>query len=465
MINKIKNFILGNMINIIIGIVTIPITTRLLSPEQYGIASFYETIITLFSLVSFLGIDQGFMRYYYEEKEYQRGDLLKKCIRFTGLIFLILIFISVILKKMKYVSINNDIYFLIILGSFIYILNRFTIIVIRMKQNIKFYSILITLNQVFKFLLIIIIYKKYGNDYKVIIYSSILASFITFFLGRYFEKESWKVYDKMKTEMKEIIKYSFPLCFNVLAIWIFQSSDKIMLKYLSNTYQLGIYSASFKIISILSLIQQGFTTFWTPIAYEKYTQDKNNLTFFNKIFNNIQILIFLGIILIFLIKDIIIYFLGTKYLEVNRVFPFLVFIPTMYLLSEITVLGLSFKKKSKLNMSLTIIVSLINIILNFLFIPNLGAIGAAISSGITYILFFVLRTFFSLKVLNFNFDLKKVYLGIILSVFYASELVFYDDNYINFLTGIIIIIILGVSYFKILKENFESIRVILKNRK
>lgn len=62
-----------------------------------------------------------------------------------------------------------------------------------------------------------------------------------------------------------------------------------MIQNYSTSYQVGIYSVSFKIIALINTIQQGFTIFWTPVAYEKYSKNPENLKFFENIFDYVAI--------------------------------------------------------------------------------------------------------------------------------------------------------------------------------
>ena len=52
----------------------------------------------------------------------------------------------------------------------------------------------------------------------------------------------------------------------------------------------------------------------------------------------------------------------------------------------------------------------LQIIGNILLIPILGSKGAAVSTGLSYIVFFTLRTFFSNRYFPIDFKLKKFYL-------------------------------------------------------
>ena len=121
----------------------------------------------------------------------------------------------------------------------------------------------------------------------------------------------------------------------------------------------------------------------------------------------------LGILLI-TFKDIIVLLLGNKYREAVCIFPFLVFTPIMYTISETTVMGIGFKNKNKYHIYIAIISALINLLGNIILVPNLGAKGAAISTGISYVVFFTMRTYFSNKVYKVNYNLSAFYISTVM---------------------------------------------------
>lgn len=155
---------------------------------------------------------------------------------------------------------------------------------------------------------------------------------------------------------------------------------------------------------------------------------------------------------VLLSKDIIVLFLGNKYIDSMNIFPMLIFIPIMYTLSEVTVVGLVFRKKTTIIMFLTFIVTLFNGIGNFFLIPKFGAKGAAISTGITYILFFILRTYFSIKFINFKFNLKRAYFTIILIILYSLYLTFTNKIYYIVVLGLLLEFVIVILYFDIVKN-------------
>ena len=139
---------------------------------------------------------------------------------------------------------------------------------------------------------------------------------------------------------------------------------------------------------------------------------------------------FIGINLI-IFKDILALLLGEDYREATYVFPFLIFNPIMYTISETTVNGLVFKKKSNYQVLISVISCGANLIGNFLLIPILGSKGAAISTGISYIIFFSLRTLFSNKFFYIDFGLKKIYLLTFVVSVYALYNTYFKTNILS----------------------------------
>ena len=91
---------------------------------------------------------------------------------------------------------------------------------------------------------------------------------------------------------------------------------------------------------------------------------------------------------------------------------------------------------------------IVNIIGNTLLVPALASQGAAISTGISYIVFFALRTILSNKYFYIDFKLKKFSLLTIIVVFYA----FYN-TFISFNIGSIIGYIVCISVLMILYKS------------
>ena len=418
LIKKFLSFSIGGYINALIGLLTVPIVTRMLSPEQYGIASLISIIVEMLVVFCSLALDQSFVRFFYEVEEEERGKLLKDCLYYPVFITIFSSLIIFIFRNQISIFIlgkKEKVIWLIIVFSIVaLIIKSFAFLVVRMQQKGGLYSFFYILIKVVEFSFILLFFKIYGNDYKVIVLATLFSTLITSLLMIVVERKIWKLGGKRKIEKKELLNFSAPLVLTLALTWVFGSSDKITIKIFSNLKELGLYSGAFRIVSVISVIQTGFTSFWTPFIYERYSKNPDDLVFYKKANDYLSLIFFLIGFSILATRNIIIILLGEKYYDSLFIVPMLIFVPIMYLISETTMMGIGFKKKSKYFLYISIIVAIFNIIGNILLVPKYGAKGAAISTGISYIIFFSLRTYFSLKLINFGFNLKRIYMVTIL---------------------------------------------------
>ena len=113
LLKKFLSFSVGGYINILIGLIAIPIITRIISPEEYGIFSLVDVLIQIFVILSLLGMEQGFVRFFYDEEKTARGKLLFNSISIPLMIvFLLSIILYIFRRKIAIFIIGKDDYFL-----------------------------------------------------------------------------------------------------------------------------------------------------------------------------------------------------------------------------------------------------------------------------------------------------------------------------------------------------------------
>lgn len=148
-------------------------------------------------------------------------------------------------------------------------------------------------------------------------------------------------------------------------------------------------------------------------------------------------------------------FLGAEYRNTAKIFVFLLFVPVLYTVSETTCLGIEFSKKTIYNLWLTIISVIINLLGNYLLIPKFGAEGAAITTCISYIVWFWLRTLFSRK-LWLKFRLEKYMLNILLLLSFCLNMLIWNNKIFEVSIFIIILGFNGLLVYKSLKKTIST---------
>ena len=416
-IKQIFQLALGAMINLIIGVLTTPIITRLVDPGEYGQLSLFNTYSSIALMVFTLGLDQTFVRYYYVEKEkkYQK-KLLDFCMGLP-LILAAAGSVTVLICHMvnpDFLGFDSVVTWCFIANIFILILNRFGMLVLRLQFKTALYSVVNILHKALYVAIVIPFAILVKRQYLYILImatlvSVLVAAGICILSERRFWFERVRDY-QLPVSRQELIKFGFPLMIASGVFLLFQATDKLCVKHYGTYYDVGVYSSAQSLMAVFSIIQSTFNTLWSPKAIAHYESDKEDREFYVKMNQTITVLMFAFGACVIMGKDLFVLLLGEKYRQAASIIPFLMFNPIMYTISETTVTGLAITKHTSSQVVLTGISAVVNLIGNLLLIPILGSKGAAVSTGLSYIVFFTLRTFFSNRYFPIDFKLKKFYL-------------------------------------------------------
>lgn len=465
---KFLSFSYGSWIGLIIGLLITMLTTRILPPESYGKISMIDLFVSITLTFTVFGTDQSFIRFYYEEKPENRGGLLYNSIKFPLISNLIIILIILLLhEKILILLIGSSDFIIAIFISvsvLLQLLLRFGKLVIRMQQKGNLYSVLEILQKVFNLIFIIIIYHIIGSNFKVLLYSNVFAMFLVTIISIYFGKNFWGLNNirikSTKHSQTEILRYGSPFILTLFISNLLQSLDKIAIRYWSSFEELGLYTAAMKLVSLLLVLKVSFSTFWTPVSYERFEKNPNDKTFFSSMTILISVIMFFVGILCIVSKDIIVLLFGDKYRDAAQLMPFLVFMPIFYTISETTMVGINFYKKTYWHILISLISCVINFLGNWILVPKFGAVGASISTAFSFIVFFSLRTHISEMYFKVAYPLAKIYFMILVLSLYAFCSLFITSLWLNIIVGLISLVTLIMLFVNDIKEILQKRKLV-----
>jgi O-antigen/teichoic acid export membrane protein len=222
---------------------------------------------------------------------------------------------------------------------------------------------------------------------------------------------------------------------------------------------------------VLQLIQAGFTIFWTPVSYESYEKNPESKSLYEKTAASMCALMFTLSFLLIFSKDIIFLLFSPAYKTASHVFPFLLLVPIMYIVSEITVVGINFTKKTYWHLLIASVSSLIAIIGNWKLVPLYGAKGAAAAAAVSYTAFFYLRTIISKKLYPAEYGLLKFSLSTFIFILAAFLNTFSENMSFNLISagiGMLFIILIykdQIKDFYMIGKDLLSEKVFKRNMK
>lgn len=470
MLDKFLKFSIGGWVSAFISFISTPIISNLILPEEYGKSAFILLAFNFGLQIILLGIDQSYVREYYLIKAEDRATLFKKSL-IVPLIFSIFFFITLIVfhkPLSNYLIGRIDLNVILVLGviTIVATIERFASLSIRMAQKAFEFSILKIANTLVTFIVAVVYAKFISPDLLAIIFGNLAGLLVSVLITVIISKPKLKL-NRFSSDisLKELIKYGIPFIPTFLIGWGFEAIDRIALKEFSTYNEIGLYTVALRIVAILTILQSTFSTFWTPIAFAAFEENNDNSkAMFNRAFQSLSAVFFISALMIMIFKEVIILMFSAQYRDASLIVPFLVFIPLMYTLSEVTVGGINFKKKTHFHIFISIISALVSVSLVYFLVPLYGARGAAISAACAYTVFFYSRTFFSNRFFPINFRLGKFSVAVLILFVSAALNTFSNSGYFLSVLNFISITFLFVIYSGDLLFLKQYIFNFIKNR-
>jgi len=377
----------GQMFSLLISFFIGAWLARYLGPENYGVLSYAVAFVGLFGFIASLGVDGILNRELVKYPE-KRDELLGTTFRLKligGTIALVLCIISAFIFKT-----TSLIRLLIILFSFTFILQAINVIStyfqaeVKSKNNVKALFIATIISSLLK---VAVILLDKGVIWIVIVY---VLDFVWqgIWFARAYNQFGLKIRNwKFNKELsKKILKNSWPLMLSSAAVLIYLRIDQVMIGAMMGNYEVGLYAAAVKLVEVWYFVPGIICASLFPAIINA---KKTSVEMYRRRLNNLYILmaaisILMAIPITILAKPIIYILFGNGYLEsvnILRIYIwssvglFLSIAVSQYLMSENSV---------KTIFWLNFLAMLTNIILNLIFIPAFGLLGAAWATLISY---------------------------------------------------------------------------------
>lgn len=461
----------GSLMNMIIGVITTPILTRVVDPDAYGQYAIFSLYANIGVMVFCLGMDQTLVRYFYSSDEvaYKRA-ILQKCILLPMLVSVMGSTIFIALLKFHAIGFDYGLYITFLLGLYIVtqVVNRFSSLLLRLSYFTKMFSSLNVLNKLlFAVFAIVPAFLLKSHYLLIMVWALIVSQIIVTGIAIYRNRAYWfgRGNFTLTPPYAELARYGFPFILSMGVITVFQGVSQFTLKAYCTFEHVGTFAAAMTLIHVFAIFQSSVNALWGPMCIEHYEKQPDEHSFYIKGNSYVTMAMFLFGIMAIALKDLLALFLGVKFREAAYVFPCLIFIPVMYTITETSAIGIGFMKKSHLHVWASVISLVVSIAVNLVLVQQYAEKGAAIASAISYITYFSCKTYFSQRCYPIAFKFGKLYV-VSLTVFaYALLNTFANKLSLNIAGAVIAVLVTLVLYRKEVGEALAILSVLLKRNK
>jgi len=422
------------MIPKVIGFFLLPIFTRYLSPTEYGIMNYTNSITIFLFAFTVLSLNTYLLRYIFDyEKEEDRKKLIGNVFLFITIINFVMLGIELILFpkiiSVFNIKVNFHPYFLLaLINNFLNVFSVVPLIIYRYKgKAINFVVVNATMAfiQVI-FSLILVIHFNMGVLGRY--YGSLITNVI-FFVVYIIIIYKNAILNLNLPQIKKGLIFSLPLVPGTFLYIIINVSDRIILERYVPLAVLGIYSVSYTLGIVLQIFAYSSYLAYEPIVFSKIGKSDFSQTIIKIRRYYLYVIFCLSFLYALFSKEILYLMASPNFSSGYKIIPIIIlstiFLSENYLFGTILI-GI---KKTKISLILNLIGAVINVIVNLLLIPIIGMYGAAISTLTSYLIMFCFYYFYlnkhiGMKFLKINKDIISLLVGSLLAYVFI-----YNFNY------------------------------------
>lgn len=451
-----------------ISVLSSPIINRLLTTEDYGLYSIYSSWNSIFSIFATLNLAAGYVSVGLSNCDdiEQRNKLVSSIQGLSTLISSVFLVVFLIFNKW-FVSFTTlpFVVLLFMFGSYVFS-NSFSLLITKDKFNGKYLRMLI-FSIIFSVIsplatILILKFAPTSKDISRILTPIVVSSccgitcyVLNFVKGKkFFDKSIWKA----------ALLFNLPLLPHYLANIVLASSDRIIINSLVGLSEAGIYGFAYSISTLLNILIDPLYTSIQPWFFKKIeSKDYASIKKLNSVVSCLLTIVLIFAIL--LCPEIVYVFGGEQYSSANSFLPIL-FSGTYLAVFYTQFIQIEFKHKKTIPIMISsVLAALINVALNYIFIPIFGYTAAAYTTLFSYLLYTIFHYFSQrhiIKASAFNWQLYLVLFIIVLLLSVFCNFL-YSNPILRFsLIGVFSLILVIAAIFLIKKR--KQIQVYFKKK-
>ena len=436
-------YTVGNMLIKGINFLSLPLFSRLLNTEEFGIYNVfvsYEAILyVIIGMAIHSSIRSANIKFKGNINEYTSSVSIIYLANAMIMLFIALIFNKQLSKLLAFDKLIIVLLIFYSLGSALLSLyNNY----ISLEYSYKKYLLVSFLNSVgnvcISLVLILTIFKKKRDIGRIVGATSTICILAFFILCIMYKKAKPKI---NKSYWKFAVKYSIPIVPHGISQVLLAQFDRIMIRSIVGNAAAGIYSLAGNIMLILTIITDSISTAWSTWFYDQISE--NRIESINKRAKQLSFFFVVLTVGLLTISPELIIILGGKEYSAGQyvaipmiVDAFILFIYNIIVSSEY------YKNKTTYIMLGTMVAMVINLITNYVFISKYGFIAAAYTTLFSYMCYLILHIVISHKVVGFfvlelKFFLMELVIIILTAIF---DLLFIRTFWLRVVVGISITI-------------------------
>lgn len=395
-------YLLGNLFDKAVAFITIPIFTRLLATNEYGIVTTYLSWESILSVVLTLSLGNSLrtavIDFPQDMDGYMSSILTLELFSAAGIgsglcLAAYLTHDSLLIRLLPLCCVHS-----LATGVIQAVQTRY---MMEMRYIPRTALQCIT-NLLVVLLSILLITRSGENRYlgRIYAYLIVFAGAATFYILYYFIKGKTYISTRF---WRYALTFSLPVIFHSLSLVVLSQADRSMLMWMKSASEAGIYGLAYQFGQLPLVITTTMENVWIPWFISKLqAQDRQAVNRQTKQYLTVGAILCSGIMLA--APEVLKFMTTQQYYSATRMIAPVVAATYLMFLAGISIQLEYLHKKTKVVAVNTVVAAVINIALNFIFIPMYGGVAAAFTTLVAYMISFFMHYRYARKLDGGLFD-------------------------------------------------------------
>ena len=417
-----SHFFTGQAAGMLLGLITFPILTRLLSIEQYGILGLVTNTLAIVLVFAKAGLSDGIIRFHDEymvnadnkitfySTIFIAGLLLTSCVSLCYLAILPHLYSVLNIKKQFQLCFLVMTPYLVVRPIRVIFMN-----LLRVNGKTVRYNLLNLLNNVVSaivgiFFLVYIIGELYGYFIGTVIAEWLIFTLLLHWFFNNYQVTLSAVSGRLA---KQLMLFGLPLLATELAYMLLTYADRYMILFYHGEEELGIYAVGYNLAMYVAQIVTFSVSYAIIPLYVKIYTDRGREETEKFLDDCLYYLLILVIPVCVgyaaVNKELFVLLASDKYIAAASFSPVIVVATVIFGMNSLLNAGLYLHKKSLTILLIIMIGVVLNVVCNFLLLPKFHVMGAALATLIACIGTSVFTVIFSYRFLVIKIKKDLIY--------------------------------------------------------
>jgi len=433
----------GTLGSQLIVYVMLPFLTRYMSQEEYGVVTVVTALYAFLNMLTNAGLPFATFRYYNESKDEadQRLTLGSSQLLFFLFAFVPAVVILLFSKPVSALLLGSEQHALMLQLAAWYLvvdsMNTYGTVILRIEVRpivASIHSILLITCRTGLALLFVISYDMGGAGYWL---GHLIGEAIGLALMIWFVRKKISI-QISRHKIWELIKFGMPLIPATLSMTVLRLADRYIIGALVGLDQAAIYDVGYKVGSIIVVLITPFRTAWVPYAFSITQKPDAQKTYRDVLTYLVAGCTFLILGVIIFRAELVNFTAPASYAGAVVTVSWVAISQLFLAVYQIFSIGPMVRNNTRDLAWTAMLAGGVNLLLNFILIPFIGILGAAIATFIGYLTLAVLTYLVGRRVFTFPVDWNRLIRLVLASLFIGIGLSLVEGHIVYPWTRIVI---------------------------